>query len=155
MKKYKPLIICILIPLLLGALAWLLSGNAAELFDSIVSAPLSPPVWVFPVVWTVLYILMGYSSYLVFEEGGTRRCRQALVTYAAQLIFNFFWPFIFFGGQRFLLAFVWLVILWILVYIMIVQFFRCNKPAGCLQIPYLIWLTFAGCLNFMVWILNK
>jgi len=154
MKKYKTLIACILIPLLVGVLAWLLSGGTSAVYDSIIKAPLSPPAWVFPIIWTILYILMGVSSYLVLESDCRQR-EKTLAVYALQLAVNFFWPLIFFRWQMFFLAFVWLVLLWVLVYIMIVRFFKCSKTAAYLQIPYLLWITFAGCLNFMIWVLNR
>ena len=135
--NYKKLIINILVPLGLGGLVGLLT-TAKNSVDSII------PAWIFPLVWTVLYILMGVSHYLVQEETG-----DVSRIYVVQLGFNLGWSFIFFNYKLYLLAFWWIVILIGLVILMIRKFYQVNKLAGYLQIPYLVWLFVALVLNFM------
>ena len=152
MKNWKKLLICIAIPLAVGGLSAFLSGDSMRAFDDLKQPVLSPPGWLFPVVWTVLYILMGIASWLIVISGEPNE--EALKTYRDQLFFNFFWSIIFFNMERYLLALIWLVMLWILILYTIVRFSRISKMAGLLMIPYLIWVTFAGYLNFMIWQLN-
>ena len=123
-----------------------------ETFQSLNKPALSPPGWLFPVVWTVLYILMGIASYLVLTSGQPNRA--ALTVYGIQLVFNFFWSIIFFNLESYLFAFIWLVFLWILIFTNMILFYRISKPAGYLLLPYLLWVTFAGYLNFCIYLLN-
>ena len=151
----KRLILCLAIPLVVGGAAGLLTMNSMETFAALNQPPLSPPGWLFPVVWTVLYILMGIASYLVSVADAPQEEKQrALWTYGIQLAFNFLWPIIFFNLKWYLFAFVWLVMLWILVLITALQFGRIRKVAGNLMIPYLLWVTFAGYLNLGIYLLN-
>ena len=150
------LIKCIAIPLIVGGLAGLLTREGVMVFGSLNKPPLAPPAWLFPVVWTILYTLMGVSSYLILQSGADEAAvSRAISVYVYQLIVNFLWPTIFFQLQWYLFAFFWLVLLWILVVIMIIRFYNISKLAGYLQIPYLIWLTFAGYLNLAIWLLNE
>ena len=150
------LVICIAIPLLVGILASMLTGNGMESFMTINKPPLSPPAWLFPVAWTILYTLMGISSYLILTSSADKQEKEeALKIYTYQLIVNFLWPTFFFNLEWYLFAFVWLVLLWILVLIMILKFEKISKPAAYLNIPYIVWLTFAGYLNFAIWLLNR
>ena len=151
--KWKTLFISITIPLLVGLLSSLLTFSNMSTFQTINKPPGSPPAYLFPIVWTILYILMGIASYLVYTSHYYNRY-NVLFIYELQLIFNFFWSIIFFNYQAYLFAFVWLVILWILVLITTIQFYKINKFAGILMIPYLLWITFAGYLNFMIYLLN-
>lgn len=146
------LILSILIPLAAGSLSALLSGNMSE-YAGLNKPALSPPSFVFPVVWTILYILMGISSYLIFQSQDPDRTK-ALKTYALQLFFNFGWSILFFGFSLYLPAFFWLAALIVLILIMIYQFYRINPLAAYLQIPYLLWCIFAAYLNFMIYRLN-
>lgn len=150
--NWKKLIVCVAIPLAAGALSALLSGGGMETFKSLEKPPLSPPGWLFPIVWSVLYILMGIASYLVLESKNPSP--TGLFFYALQLIFNFFWSILFFSRQMYLFAFVWLVILWLLILLTTVSFFKSSKTAGYLMIPYLIWVAFAGYLNYGIYLLN-
>ena len=111
--QFKKLIFCIAIPLAVGGISALLTSNTMETFSTINQPPLSPPAWLFPVVWTILYVLMGIASYLVLTS--EKPNRDALTTYAIQLAFNFFWSIIFFNFELYLLAFIWLVLLWLLI----------------------------------------
>ena len=111
----KRLIICLAIPLVVGGAAGLLTMNSMEAFEALNQPPLSPPGWLFPVVWTVLYVLMGIASYLVsVSDAPQEEKTRALWTYGIQLAFNFLWPIAFFNLKWYLFAFLWLVILWIL-----------------------------------------
>ena len=150
--QWKKLIVCIAIPLAVGALAALLSGGGMDAFEMLEKPPLSPPGWLFPVVWTILYVLMGTASYLVLTSG--KNAKTALTVYAVQLAFNFLWPILFFDLELYLFAFIWLVALWLLILITSVLFYRISPTAGYLMIPYLVWVTFAGYLNYGIFLLN-
>lgn len=151
--NFKRLIIALAIPLAVGGISAFLTMDAMKQYSKFNQPPLSPPIVLFPIVWTVLYILMGIGSYLVYESDCKAK-ESALSVYAVQLAVNFVWPFLFFELNAFLVAFLWLVLLWILVLVTIVRFYSCNKTAAYLQIPYILWLTFAGYLNFGVYLLN-
>ena len=154
-KKYLPYLIGAGIALAVGGLSGLLSMNAMELYsETVAKPPLSPPGWLFPVVWTILYTLMGISSAKVWLSPESEARSRGLNLYAAQLIVNFFWSLIFFNAQAFGFAVLWLILLWVLVLLMIVQFRKVDRLAALLQIPYLLWLTFALYLSIGVWYLN-
>ncbi|MCI9449379.1 MAG: tryptophan-rich sensory protein [Clostridiales bacterium] len=150
--QWKKLILCIAIPLAVGGLSALLTRGSMEIFQSLNKPTLSPPGWLFPIVWTILYILMGIASYLVLTSEKTNR--SALTVYGIQLVFNFFWSIIFFNLEAYLFSFIWLIILWILIFITMIMFFGISEPAGYLLLPYLLWVTFAGYLNFYIYLLN-
>ena len=153
--NWKLLILCIAIPLAVGGVAALLTGGAMEVFESVNQPPLSPPAWLFPVVWTILYTLMGISSYLISTSGAEREeVQNVLSIYAYHLTVNFLWPTFFFNFRWFFFSFLWLLLLIFLVAAMIREFYKISKPAAYLNIPYLIWLLFAGYLNFTIWWLN-
>ncbi len=156
MKIFKTYLIAILIPLAVGGLAALLTRGNMMLFDEIVKPPLAPPPILFPIVWTVLYILMGIGSARVYLKKDTmpREATNALRTYAVQLFFNFFWSLIFFNLRTFLFAFIWLIALWGLIIVMLFEFYKIDKPAAIINIPYLLWVTFAAYLNLAIYILN-
>lgn len=157
MKINKRLLfICIVIPLIVGIVAGLLTRNSMEMFIMVEKPPLAPPAWLFPVVWTVLYTLMGISSYIVLtSDASQEEIKSAIQLYAYQLVVNFLWPTFFFNFGWYLFSFLWLVLLWILVFLMIRKFYDINKIAAYLNVPYLVWLTFAGYLNVGIWLLNK
>lgn len=155
MKNRKDLILCLSVPLLAGALSAFLTRNAMEQFAHLNKPPLLPPGWLFPVVWTILYLMMGFASYLVWKSGGPRRAvGKALRLYGVQLAFNFLWTILFFNMGRYLFAFFWLVVLWILILAAALRFHRLSKPAGYLMVPYLLWVAFAGYLNLGIYLLN-
>lgn len=147
------LVISILIPLAIGSLSTVISKNRSMYF-SINKPALSPPAFIFPVVWTILYVFMGISSYIIYESKSPDKS-NALRTYAVQLFFNFFWSIIFFGLSQYLFAFLWLLALIILIAVMIYQFYQISPAAAYLQIPYIVWCIFAAYLNFMIYIMNK
>lgn len=150
--QWKKFIICIAIPLAVGGLAGFLTSGGMETFKLLNKPALSPPGWLFPVVWTILYILMGIASYIAASSG--KPDRAALIVYGLQLVFNFFWPIIFFNLEAYLFSFIWLVILWALILATIDRFYKISKAAGYLLLPYLLWVTFAGYLNFYIYLFN-
>ncbi len=153
--QLRKLVVCIALPLMVGFLSSLISQNSMEVFEMVVKPPLSPPGWIFPVVWTVLYMLMGIASYIVLTSGKSEyKVKTALMFYLIQLFFNFLWPVIFFNFEKYLLAFIWILILWMLIVITAVLFSRISKTAGRLMVPYIIWVTFAAYLNYGIYILN-
>ncbi len=146
------LVISIAIPLIVGGLSALLSGGMGS-YSQINQPTFAPPGFIFPIVWTILYTLMGISSYLIYISDSPEK-ETALTTYGIQLFFNFFWSIIFFGFHQYLAAFIWLLVLIVLIAIMIYQFDKISPLAAYLQIPYLLWCTFAAVLNFAVYRLN-
>ncbi len=153
-KSWKTLLIALLIPLAVGGLATLASGGA-ELYKTVNQPPLSPPGWVFPLVWTILYLLMGYSSYRICASGKPKeQISHALKLYALQLFFNFLWPIVFFGFRWYLGAFFVLLVLWGFILLSLRSFTAIDETAGDLLIPYLLWVTFAGYLNLGIYFLN-
>lgn len=151
--QWKRLLVYLAIPLGVGALAGILTKDSMMRFSLLNRPPLSPPGWLFPVVWTVLFLLMGYASYLVSRSDSVQK-RPALILYAIQLIVNFFWSIFFFNFEWYLFSFFWLVLLWVLILLTIRAFWRISPTAAILLIPYLLWVTFAGYLNLAIWLLN-
>lgn len=152
--QWKKLLLCLAIPLAVGGLSALISGGMADYRD-LNQPPLAPPGWVFPVVWSVLYLLMGYASYRVLTAGADKQqTKQALIAYGVQLFLNFLWSPVFFGLQWRLTAFWVLLLLWAAIYITIRRFSRIDERAGDLLLPYILWVTFAGYLNLGVYFLN-
>ncbi len=156
MKKHtKTILLAIILAEAVGALSgWLTREGMKAFTDAIAQPPLSPPPLLFPIVWTILYGLMGFGSARIWLNPPSTQRSRALNLYAAQLIFNFFWSLIFFNAQAFGFAFFWLLALWLLVLLMILAFHEIDPLAAKLQLPYLIWLTFAAYLNLGVWYLN-
>ena len=157
LKKAKPFIISILIALAVGGLSALITRNNMDIYNDIVVPPLSPPSTVFPVVWTILFILMGISSALVYvnRSKNSDAAVEGLVYYAISLFFNFMWSIIFFNFRSFLFAFIWLLILWVLIILTIRKYAEVSPLAAYLQIPYFLWVTFAAYLNFGIYYLNR
>ena len=154
MVKVKSLLINLAIPLTVGGLSSLIIKEGIEFYNQNVNKPsFSPPSVVFPIVWTILYTLMGISSYIVYESDSKIK-KKALIVYATQLLVNFIWPIIFFNAKMYLFAFVWLILLCLFVLEMISLYFKVKPIAAYLQIPYMIWLIFASILNFAVFSLN-
>lgn len=154
MVKIKPLVISLAVSLGIGGLSALLTRDAMKEFALLDQPPLSPPGWVFPAVWTVLFILMGAAAYLVWIENRPGRS-GALWLYGVQLAFNFLWTIIFFNTERRGFALVWLIALWGLILATILRFRKQSDTAWKLLIPYELWVTFAGYLNAGVWYLNR
>lgn len=137
-----------------GGLSALLSRGGMEVFSHLKKPAFAPPGWVFPAVWTLLYVLMAISAAMIAGEK-TKPSRDALFTYWAQLFVNFWWSIFFFAWGLRLTAFFWLLLLLALAAAMAVRFGKIRPIAGKLNIPYLLWLVFAGVLNISVYILNK
>lgn len=194
LKRTKVFVIFIAVSLGVGILSAFLSGNNMNIYAEINTPPLSPPSWLFPIVWSILYIFMGISAAWVairgfdqsfkvseiyptttekskvepaadrdgkhlafgyiFHRKVNENAKCGLVVYAVQLVVNFLWSIIFFNKRAFLFAFLWLIFLWVLILTMIKLFAKVSPKAAYLQIPYFLWVTFAGYLNFMIYLLN-
>lgn len=151
-RNIDPFIIALLIPLAVGAVSSLISGTMMA--PTFIQPSFSPPGYLFPIVWTILYILMGISSYLVYTSDSPAK-PAALLVYAIQLVFNFFWTILFFRFSLYGLAFLWLLVLIGLIVIMICLFSKIRPAAAYFQLPYLLWCLFAAYLNFAVYMLNN
>ena len=150
--RWKTLIFNLAVPLITGAVSGFLTRSAMQQYGQLNQPPLSPPSAVFPVVWTTLFLLMGISAYLVtMKRSDGLKSFDLPAVYWIQLIVNFIWPLIFFNYG---IALAWLILLIILVIYMIFQFHDITPAAGWLQVPYLLWLIFAGYLNAGIWLLN-
>lgn len=156
-QKIKPYVLSIAMALSVGGLAAFLTRNSMDIYNEVTQPPLAPPSVLFPIVWTVLYILMGISAAIVYVNRDTDlpAAKNALNVYAMQLIVNFAWSLIFFRFRAFLFAFLWLLLLLFLIIRMILAFRKISPLAAYLQIPYALWVTFAGYLNFGIWWLNR
>lgn len=138
-----------------GALSsWLTRGSVELYKTTIVKPPLSPPAIVFPIVWTVLFALMGIGAARIYLSPASRTRSRALQLYLVQLFFNFLWSILFFNLERFGFALVWLIALWLLILWMTLTFRKIDPLSAQLQIPYLLWVAFAAYLNLGVWVLN-
>ncbi|MCC8027307.1 MAG: tryptophan-rich sensory protein [Clostridium sp.] len=153
-NNHKLIITCLAIPLAAGGVSAFITRNSMSVFRQLKKPPFSPPGWVFPVVWTILFVLMGAASYLVKTAGYTRQRTKALTAYAVQLTVNFFWPIFFFKCKWYLFAFIWLAALWCLVAATIKYSYAVSKKAAYLLIPYILWITYAGYLNLFIFLLN-
>ena len=151
MSKVKIYIKSILVPVIIGGIVGLIISGSMD-YDVLEKPFLSPPGIVFPIVWTILYILMGISFAILKTNNLNDENTDSI--YYLQLFFNALWPIIFFVLKWRLFAFIWIIILLILVAFMIKTFYERNKLAGLLQIPYLVWLIFASYLNIATYLLN-
>lgn len=154
-KQLITLIIAILIPLAVGTGSAILSAKDMRFYDIMNHPFLAPPGWVFPIVWTILYVMMGVASYYVFTaEADSDLKLHALIFYGAQLVMNFFWPLIFFVGKNYLVALLLIVMMWVAILISTIQFFRVRKIAGFMMLVLLLWTTFATYLNIAYYIMS-
>ena len=138
-----------------GGFSALLTNMGMESYKAAEKPPLTPPDIVFPIVWSILFTLMAISAARVWLTDNSRMRNRSMIIYALQLAFNFVWSLLFFNLEAYGFAFLWLIALWALILIMILQFYKSDRLAGLLQIPYLLWVSFAGYLNYMVWMLNR
>lgn len=153
-KISKEEIISLLIPLVGGFLSGIISMSGIKEFNMLNKPFLTPPGFIFPIVWTILYVLMGISSYMIYKENDfNSSC--CLKIYAINLFVNFLWSPIFFGLNLRLFALIWIIILDLIVIYMIICFYKVNKKAAYLQIPYLIWILFATYLNLAFYLINR
>ncbi len=156
MKNATKLIISILICELAGAIGSFFTAPAiGDWYYFLNKPPLNPPNCVFAPVWTILFLLMGVSLYLIWKQGlKNRENKNAVFVFAIQLVLNVFWSVIFFGLKAPGLAFTEIIILWLAILITIIKFFKLSKPAAYLLLPYILWVSFAAVLNFSIWIIN-
>ena len=155
-QSWKPYVFWILFTEGVGFLSGWLTREGVDLFNATAQQPpLSPPSLLFPIVWTILYALMGIGAARIYLAPASNARSRALLIYLLQLAFNFFWSILYFNLQYYALAFFWLLALWGLILWMILSFYRVDKMAAMLQIPYFLWVTFAAYLNFGVWMLNR
>ncbi len=151
-----PYSVGIAIPLAVGTLSAFLTMDNMNIYGVINTPPLAPPSWLFPIVWTVLYILMGVSSTIVFldRDKAPEDAKRGLYSYAVSLVLNFGWSIIFFNAGAFLFAFIWLCVMLYYIVRTVLFYFKVNKIAAILQVPYVLWVLFAGYLNFAIFLLN-
>lgn len=158
MKKHawKTYAFWILFTEAVGALAGFLSKEGMELYKTqIIKPPLSPPAILFPIVWAILYALMGFGAARIWLAPRSTDRTFGIGIYLLQLAFNFVWSLLFFNAEVFGFAFIWLAVLAILIVWMIVLFSKTDRLAAWLQVPYFLWVLFAGYLNYGVWMLNR
>ncbi len=156
-EHIKLFAIAIAIPLLVGGLSALLTRGNMQIYSEVQTPPLSPPAILFPIVWTLLYILMGVSSAIIWAKckKDIDAAQSGLAAYAVSLAFNFTWSILFFNFRLFGFSFVWLIALWSLILVTILQYRKISPTAAYLQIPYAVWVAFAGYLNAGIWWLNR
>ena len=153
--RWKPFLFCLALPLLVGGAAAFLSGDISKVYSVLIKPPFSPPGWIFPIMWTILYLLMGYASYRVLTSGkDAAQNAGALKFYSIQLFFNFFWPIWFFRLNFYFFAFLWLATLWLMILSLILLLRKLDRWAVLCLTPYLLWVTYAGYLNFGIALLN-
>ena len=154
-KNWKTYVFWIGISEAVGLLAGLLTREDIKIYgETITQPPFAPPAILFPIVWTILYALMGISAARISLQPPSEIQKRGLDLFLVQLFVNFLWSFIFCGAQAFGVAFFWLLFLWVLVLWLMITFWKMDPLAAKLQIPYLLWLTFAAYLNLGVWVLN-
>ena len=155
-KSILPLLISILIVFSFGFIGSFFTTSSITTWYAFINKPLfSPPNWIFAPVWTLLYILMGVSAFLIWQKRDNLKTKQALIFYGIQLILNALWSIIFFGMHNPGLALLEIIILWLFILITLIKFYKINKTAGLLFIPYLLWVSFALILNYVIWMLNS
>lgn len=154
-KNWKTYAFWILATVAVGALSGILSRSGMQDFeDTVMQPPLSPPMILFPIIWTVLYTLMGIGAARVYLSGAELGKNRCLNLYVVQLVVNFFWSLIFFNAAAYGFALLWLLLLIGLVVWMTLCFWTVDRLAALLQIPYILWLLFAAYLNYGIWQLN-
>ncbi len=155
-KKLKPYVVSVAVALTVGGLSALLTRNNMNIYDDYVMPPLAPPGWLFPVAWGILYVLMGISAghIIAHQNRNPKAASKGLSIYYLSLFVNFFWSIIFFNMRFVLLAFYWLLLLLGLVIFTVIKYKKVSKAAAYLQIPYILWLVFAGYLNLSIYLLN-
>ena len=154
--KWPLLLICIAIPLVSGSLSGLAIADHISSWYSTLNKPsFNPPNYLFGPVWSVLYILMGIGLYLILQTPKSAMRTKSILLFAVQLILNLSWSFIFFNAQSPFAAMIIIGILWIAILMMMIYFHTLSPIASYLQIPYLLWVSFATVLNAAIWILNK
>lgn len=149
------LLIALLIPLFVGGFSAFLTARDMKLYGLMDHPPLSPPSWVFPIAWTILYLMMGLASYLVYtSDVDPQRKNKALLFYIAQLSMNLFWSTLFFTYRQYLVSLIWLLVMWGLIIITTIRFFLINRASGLMMAALLLWTTFAAYLNFGFYLMS-
>ena len=154
MKKISKYIFYFITPLIVGFISSTLTSNYRNFYKTLIKPPLAPPGYLFGIVWTILFILIGTSYFLLKYKTEGIDISDADFFYYLQLIINFFWSIFFFKNQALTFSFIWLVFLLVVVIITFLKFYRINKTSGYLLIPYILWIIFAGYLNLSIAILN-
>ena len=149
---YKKLAINIVVPLALGAIVGFITGANGS-YESFVKPSFAPPAILFPIVWSILYILLGVSSYLI-GKSNDKNSENALSTYYTHLVINLIWSFLFFTFKWYLFSFLWIILMLVSLVVMMKKYYVIDKTSAHIQIPYLLWLIFAGILNFSIFLLN-
>ncbi|MBN9283909.1 MULTISPECIES: TspO/MBR family protein [Flavobacterium] len=158
MKKITRILMVVVTCLVIGYFSGIVTRASIETwYPTLVKPSFNPPNWLFPPVWSTLYIMMGIAAGLVWNRIDFEKeaVKKALIFFAIQLALNALWSYLFFGLHNILLAMVELILLWLMIYETYIQFKKINKIAGYLLLPYLAWVTFAGVLNANIWLLNK
>ncbi|MBU3144488.1 TspO/MBR family protein [Clostridium sp. CF012] len=154
-KSVIALIISVLLAEGIGLLSGFLSMTSSSDYEKFNKPPFSPPGWIFPVVWTILFFLMAVAAYRIWMKGKSgEETRKALILYGTQLFFNFLWSIIFFRFRLYAIAFLELLLLLVFILLTTFEFHRIDKPSAYLMIPYIAWVSFAGVLNYVIWMLN-
>ena len=155
MNRYLKLTLCILLPLLIGGISGYASASGINIWYMGLNKPFfNPPNYLFGPVWSLLYILMGISFYRILQSTPNEIRRKAIIIFCIQLVLNFCWSFLFFRFQMLAISFIEIIIMWISIATMIYTFTKIDKTAAYLQIPYLLWVSFASVLNGAIWYLN-
>jgi translocator protein len=150
------LLACVALPVVIGSLSGLANVESINGWYATLTKPsFSPPNYLFGPVWTLLYVLMGISLYIILQSPKTEMRDTALILFVVQLVLNFSWSFIFFYFQSPFAALIVILVMWVSILTMIVYFFRISHPAAYLQAPYLLWVSFATVLNGAIWYLNR
>jgi tryptophan-rich sensory protein len=156
MKKTAQLILCLFVPLVIGGLSGYFTGNEVngEWYINLVKPAINPPAWVFGPVWTLLYLLMGVSLFMIVNTEKSELRTKALLIFSAQIFLNFWWSILFFSFHWLLISIIEIVLLWGFIVAMIITFRKLKPVAAYLQIPYLLWVSFATILNVAFWWVN-
>lgn len=153
-QKILLFIACVALPLVVGGVSAALTGDAMSKFGQFNQPPLSPPAWLFPVAWSILYILMGIASFLIIIAKTKNKKAGTLTIYGVQLAFNFAWSLIFFLAEQYWIAFFWLITMWLMIIVLTVKAKKFSMAAMWMLMPYILWTTFAAYLNISIAILN-
>lgn len=154
-KSVTALIISVLLAQGIGFLSGFLSMNSSKTYENFNKPAFSPPGWVFPVVWTILFFLMAVAAYRIWMKGKSGEdVKKGLILYGTQLFLNFLWSIIFFRFRLYAIAFLELLLLLVFILLTTFEFYRIDKPAAYLMVPYIAWVSFAGVLNYAIWMMN-
>jgi benzodiazapine receptor len=150
----KKLIISIIGVQLAGIIGSVFTSSSITSWYATINKPsFNPPNWIFGPVWTILYLMMGISFYLIWVNYD-KKSKNAVIIFGVQLLLNTLWSILFFGLQSPLFAFIEIIILWIAILVTIILFYKVSKKAAILLVPYILWVSFAAVLNFSIWLIN-